>query len=57
MSYEAESSLNYENVLRDRGALQAGEAESGEARQVVGRGARASTKEKAAVDAGDKGGS
>ena len=53
MSYEAESSLNYDYVLRDRGALQVGEAESGEARQVVGRGARASTKEKAVADAGD----
>ena len=53
MSYEAESSLNYDYVLRDRGALQVGEAESGEARQVVGHGARASTKEKAVADAGD----
>ena len=57
MSYEAESSLNYDYVLRDRGALQVGKAESGEARQVVGRGARASTKEKAVAVAGDKGGS
>jgi hypothetical protein len=42
MSYEAESSLNYDYVLRNRGALQVGEVKSGEARQVVGRGARGS---------------
>ena len=36
MSYEAESSLNYDYVIRNRGALQVGEVESGEARQVVG---------------------
>jgi hypothetical protein len=36
MSYEAESSLNYDYVLRNRGALQVGEVEPGEARQVVG---------------------
>ena len=52
MSYEAESSLNYDYVLRNRGALQVGEVESGEARQVVGRRTRVA-KEKAVADAGD----
>ena len=55
MSYEAESSSTYENLLRDRGARQAGEADSGEARQGAGRGGRAWTKETAVADAGDKG--
>ena len=55
LSYEAESSSTYDYVLQDRGAIQAGEAELGDARQAAGRADAAGTKETAVADAGDKG--
>ena len=53
LSYEAESSSTYDYVLRDRGAIQAGEAELGDARQAAGRADAAGTKETAVADKGE----